>query len=191
MPCLRAMQQQPNYNPYAPPTADVDQGLQAQVDDYVLADRGTRLGAVLIDGLLAVASLLPGFVLLVALAGFDNLDPARMLRNMEDGLLFVGIGVMGLMALSFQIYQWYLISTTGQSLAKRWLGIKIVRLDGSDVGFVNGVILRGWVIGAIGNIPLIGGLVALINPLMIFGEERRCLHDHIASTRVVVAPVSQ
>lgn len=191
MPCLRAMQQQPNYNPYAPPTADVDQGLQAQVDDYVLADRGTRLGAVLIDGLLAVASLLPGFVLLVALAGFDNLDPARMLRNMEDGLLFVGIGVMGLMALSFQIYQWYLISTTGQSLAKRWLGIKIVRLDGSDVGFVNGVILRGWVIGAIGNIPLIGGLVALINPLMIFGEERRCLHDHIASTRVVVAPISQ
>jgi uncharacterized RDD family membrane protein YckC len=185
------MQQHENYNPYAPPTADVDQGLQARVDDYVLADRGTRLGAVLIDGLLSVASLLPGFVLLVALAGFDNLDPARMLRRMDDSLMFAGIAVMVLMALSFQIYQWYLISTTGQSLAKRWLGIKIVRLDGSDVGFVNGVILRGWVIGAIGNIPLVGGLIALINPLMIFGEERRCLHDHIAGTRVIVAPISQ
>jgi len=185
------MQQQENYNPYAPPTADVDQGLHSQVDDYVLADRGTRLGAVLIDGLLSVASFLPGLVLFIALAGVDNLDPSRMLRHMNDGMIFVGIAVMGLMALSFQIYQWYLISTTGQSLAKRWLGIKIIRLDGSDVGFVNGVILRSWVIGLIGNIPLVGGLVALINPLMIFGEERRCLHDHIASTRVIVAPISQ
>ena len=182
------MQQQENFNPYAPPTADVDQGLQHNTEDYVLAERGTRLGAVLIDGLLSVASLLPGLVLIIALAGLDNLDPGRMLRNLDDGLLLAGIGVMLLMALSFQIYQWYLIATTGQSLAKRWLGIKIVRLDGSDVGFVNGVILRGWVIGAIGNIPVIGGLVALVNPLMIFGEERRCLHDHIAGTRVIVAP---
>ena len=185
------MQPQQEYNPYAPPSADVDQGLQHRTEDYVLADRGTRLGAVLIDGLLAFASILPGMVLFVAMAGFDNLDPARMLRRMDDGMIFLGIGVMVLMMLAFQIYQWYLISTTGQTLAKRWLGIKIVRLDGSDVGFVNGVILRSWVIGAIGQIPIVGGLVALVNPLMIFGEERRCLHDHIASTRVIVAPIQQ
>jgi uncharacterized RDD family membrane protein YckC len=97
---------------------------------------------------------------------------------------------MGLMVLSFMIYQWYLIATTGQSLAKRWLGIKIVRLDGSPVGFVNGVILRSWVVGALSNIPILGTIIGLVNPLMIFGEERRCLHDHIAGTRVVVAPIA-
>ena len=55
------------------------------------------------------------------------------------------MGVMGLMVLAFMGYQWYLISTTGQSLAKRWMGIKIVRIDGTPVNFVNGVILRSWV----------------------------------------------
>jgi uncharacterized RDD family membrane protein YckC len=182
------MQPHENYNPYAPPSADVDQGLQTGGDDYVLAERGTRLGAALIDGLLLFASVLPGFVLLAALAGLENLDPSRMVRRLDDGLLIVGILVMVLMVLAFQIYQWYLISTTGQSLAKRWLGIKIVRLDGSDVGFVNGVILRNWVISAMGQIPFVGMFVGLVNPLMIFGEERRCLHDQIASTRVIVAP---
>jgi hypothetical protein len=125
------MQPHENYNPYAPPSADVDQGLQTGGDDYVLAERGTRLGAALIDGLLLFASVLPGFVLLAALAGLENLDPSRMVRRLDDGLLIVGILVMVLMVLAFQIYQWYLIATTGQSLAKRWLGIKIVRLDGS------------------------------------------------------------
>ena len=187
------MQQQPGstFNPYAPPTADIDQGLQLGADGhYVLADRGTRLGAVLIDGLLAVAAALPaGVVLMFLLFGAQSSSLATR-GDMETlGYATVGVGVlMVLMVLAFMIYQWYLIATTGQSLAKRWLGIKIVRIDGSPLGFVNGVILRSWVIGALSNIPVLGAIVALVNPLMIFGEERRCLHDHIAGTRVVVAP---
>ena len=110
--------------------------------------------------------------------------------------MFYGlIGLMALMVLAFLAYQWYLVATTGQSLAKRWMGIKIVRLDGSPVGFVHGVLLRSWVISmatnAISTTPglrTLGRLVHLVDALMIFGEERRCLHDHIAGTRVIVAP---
>ncbi len=50
------------------------------------------------------------------------------------------------------------------------MGSKIVRLDGSPVGFVHGVMLRGWVVGALSNIPVLGalvGLVGLVNPLMM------------------------
>lgn len=185
------MQQQPgsNFNPYAPPTADVDQGLQLQQGAYVLAERGTRLGAVLIDGLLAVAAALPAGIILAfmvfsATNGGVNIGNAEMLSY---GVIGVA-GLMILMVLAFMGYQWYLIATTGQTLAKRWLGIQIVRVDGTPLGFVNGVILRSWVVGLLGNIPLVGPLVALVNPLMIFGEERRCLHDQIAGTRVIVAP---
>ena len=37
---------------------------------------------------------------------------------------------LGLLSAAFMGYQWYLITTSGQTVAKRWLGIKIVRNDG-------------------------------------------------------------
>lgn len=184
------MQQQPgsNFNPYAPPTADIHQGAQLGLDgQYVLADRGTRLGAALIDGLLLFAAMLPAGVILAFMV-YASTSGGSMRNN--EFAIFGLMGVMGLMVLAFMGYQWYLISTTGQSLAKRWMGIKIVRIDGTPVNFVNGVILRSWVMGLLGNIPVLGPIASLVNPLMIFGEERRCLHDHIAGTRVIVAPIA-
>ena len=90
------------------------------------------------------------------------------------------------------IYQWYLISTTGQSLAKKWFRIRIVKTDNTGVDFVSGVLLREWVLGFVagainGVIPSAGSIVSLVDALMIFGSERRCLHDVIASTKVVIA----
>lgn len=182
--------QQPgsNFNPYAPPTADIDQRAQLGHDDqYVLADRGTRLGAFIIDYLLLMASMLPAGVILAFMAYANQAN----LNGLETEWMLIGVGVvMFLMVLSFAIYQLYLISTTGQSLAKRWLGIKIVRIDGSPAGFVHGVLLRSFVTGALGAIPFIGWIISIVDPLMIFGEERRCLHDHIAGTRVIVAPIA-
>ncbi len=182
------MQQQPgsNFNPYAPPTVDVDQGLQLGQEQYILAERGTRLGAVMIDGLLMLAAAAPAGIILAFTAGFSG----NMLGRSDSELMFFGLlGVMGLMVFAFVIYQWYLIATTGQSLGKRWLGIQIVRVDGTPLNFVNGVIMRSWVTSALSNIPFLGGFISLVDALMIFGEERRCLHDQIAGTRVVVAPI--
>jgi uncharacterized RDD family membrane protein YckC len=117
------------------------------------------------------------------------MNTASWMTTMNEGTFFLGIGVSVLMVLAFSIYQWYLIATTGQTLAKRWLGIMIVRTDGSPCGFVNGVLLRNWVIYVLLSfLPFVNYLVWLIDALMIFGDERRCLHDHIAGTRVVVAP---
>jgi uncharacterized RDD family membrane protein YckC len=188
---MRAMHPQPptEFNPYAPPTTDVDQGLQQNLDGYELADRGTRFAAWLIDLLLSIASVLPGLVLMFSMLGFADFEPYRFYRRMDEGPFILSILVMSLMALAFHIYQWYLISTSGQSLAKRWLGIMIVRMDGSPCGFVNGVLLRSWVMILVANIPVAGLILFyFVDPLMILGDERRCLHDHIASTRVVVAP---
>ena len=65
------------------------------------------------------------------------------------------------------------------------MNIRIVQLDGSPVGFGSGVVLRVWVIGLITAIPYRGGLIGLADILWIFGSERRCLHDYIASTCVI------
>ena len=61
---------------------------------------------------------------------------------------------------------------------------------GAPVDFVTGVLLRVWITGVLGSFVLswIGCLFWIIDSCMIFGQERRCLHDHIASTRVVEVP---
>lgn len=168
------------YNPYAPPTSGYEQPAYGMdMDVQVLAGRGTRLGAAIIDGLLLGAAMIPG-IILVGVSG-------AAAGASEDAAAIAGGGLLLLGFLALAIYQIYLISTTGQSLAKKWLGIRIVKLDGTLPGFVHGVLLRSWVMGFIGAIPFVGGLVQLIDPLLIFGDERRCLHDHIAGTKVIVA----
>lgn len=186
------MQQNQEWNPYSAPKADVDQGLNFGGDDYVLAERGTRLAAALIDGMLTLASLIPGFVLLFSAVDGMSGNPLRALSSATGDQLFLAVGAMILLFLAFQGYQWFLITTSGQSLAKKWLGIKIVRTDGSPCGFVNGVLLRSWVLSIVSNLlpDRMGGLVYFVDALFIFGAERRCLHDHIAGTRVIVAPGS-
>lgn len=157
-------------NPYAPP--DADEPIPSSLDfaQGIPAERGTRLGAAMIDGLVYTAAALPG---LVMMAGADRQDPWPAIVVFSV-LLCIAVG-----------YQWYLITTVGQSIGKRALRIRIVRLDGTLPGFVNGVILRAWIIGALQAVPYVGGFINLVDILMIFGEDRRCLHDRIAGTIVV------
>ncbi|MCA9686222.1 MAG: RDD family protein [Myxococcales bacterium] len=156
------------YNPYAPPQAGLEAAPWATPmlgSEDILAERGTRLGAQFVDGLLYGGAMIP-MVILAAAA--------------EEAGMVIGL----LFPFALAIYQWYLITTTGQTLAKKWLGIRIVRLDGSPVDFVHGVLLRSWVMQAAASfIPLVG----LVDALLIFGDERRCLHDHLAGTKVVIA----
>jgi uncharacterized RDD family membrane protein YckC len=158
------------YNPYAPPAATLPLAEQPALyaDAMVLAERGTRWWARVIDQLLVGMSIAPA---LVVVYGFN--------QDMGWGLCLLAAAFLG--------YQWYLIARTGQTLAKRWLGIKVVRMDGTSVGFVHGVILREWVTTAFAFIPLVGRLFNLVDAVTIFGQDRRCVHDQIANTKVIVA----
>lgn len=69
-------------------------------------------------------------------------------------------------------------------MGKRGAGIRIVRTSGAPVGFFDGVVLRGWVVQTIGAVI---GLVNLVDVLMIYNKDRRCLHDYIAGTIVIEA----
>ncbi len=163
-------------NPFAPPESIEFGHRPAAPDDGVpraLASRGDRFAAQLLDGLL----LIPGIAVGGALIGIAG-DP-------ESAMSVVGVLLMAVLVTGTFIYQWYLISTTGQSLGKRWMQIKIRRQDGTEAGFVHGVLIRVWVMQMLGGIPLIGSIISLVDVLMIFGEPRRCLHDHLATTEVI------
>ena len=92
---------------------------------------------------------------------------------------------LALPVLAIAAVQWYLIATSGQTVGKKLVGVKIVKTTGEDVNFVSGVILRAWVPAVIGWVPFVGSIFGLVNILFIFGAEHRCLHDMIAGTKVI------
>jgi uncharacterized RDD family membrane protein YckC len=167
-------------NPFAPPAETSEPFEDADDGTMILAERGTRFGAAFIDGLLLWVGAIPGII------AFSTLDILRW-RMFEREPTIAG-ALLWVCMLPVAAYQWSLIARTGQSLGKRWLGIKIVKVDGSSMNFVSGVVLRVWITTLIGFIPMVGSLINFVGILFIFGSERRCLHDLIAGTRVVVAP---
>lgn len=125
----------------------------------ILASRGTRLMAAIVDTAAALV------VYLIAIL----ID--------EPALFFFGVGIL-------VAYQIYLLSTLGQTIGKKLMNIRIVKCDsGGNGGFLPNVLLRTIVNGILAFIPL----YALVDVLFIFREDRRCIHDMIAGTRVVDA----
>jgi uncharacterized RDD family membrane protein YckC len=178
---------------YSPPGSDVNAGVPTGgAQGAALADRGTRLAAATLDGLLISVPLLPLLAVGIFLAARAQMEVAR--AGVEQTVapasqLLVWLGIAGALgffgALGIAIYQWVLISKTGQSLGKKWTGIRIEMLNGQRVTFGTGVALRNWVPKVMGAVPYLGMIFHLVDCLFIFREDRRCLHDHIAGTRVV------
>jgi uncharacterized RDD family membrane protein YckC len=75
----------------------------------------------------------------------------------------------------------------GQTISKYLFGIKIVRTDGSRAGVWRILLLRGFVMGLIQQIPIVGIIIMILDPLLIFRDSRKCLHDDIADTIVIKA----
>ena len=163
-------------NPYAPPRAAVGD-IADPHSPTVPADRGTRLGAALLDGVIF------GAMVYVPLLGAAlGASPAADSGNV--GPVFAVFGVLALAG--FVLWCWLTIKyarRNGQSIAKKILGIKVVRTDGSPISLGRIFWLRNVVNAAIGIIPLYG----LVDVLFIFAESRQCLHDKLADTIVVRA----
>lgn len=138
-----------------------------------LATLGDRFWANLVDNTLV---LLPGLVGLVVSAFLKNTSSAEL------NLAVIGLGAVGsLGVLGFQLS----LVREGQSIGKKMRRIRVERKDGSAASVARIVFLRNVVpLVARYAVPF-GGLLGLVDAAMIFGAERRCLHDLIADTRVV------
>ncbi len=162
-------------NRFAPPLAHVE-----DVDHPgILAARGTRLGAALIDVVLAVLA----FGVLALMTPINIFKPS--LGSSGIWLMMVQNLVIGFVL--FLVIHGYLLATRGQTVGKKLLKIRIVRSDGSQASFARLVGLRYLTTSILASIPFVGGIYGLVDSVLIFRESRRCLHDNIADTIVVTA----
>jgi len=84
------------------------------------------------------------------------------------------------------VLQITLLCLRSQSVGKLLLRIQIVDIqNGQPGGPVRAFLLRALVPTMIEFIPLLGFVFWLVDTCFIFREDRRCIHDLIAGTRVV------
>lgn len=166
--------QNPYQSPQAPLTAPAE-------GDQEPADRMIRLVAAIIDGVIMMVILFP----LMFIGGYFNAVMEAAQTGQQPYAQQIAWGIGGL--LLFFAVQYLPLSQNGQTWGKKIMKIKIVDMDGNKPDLVTLLGKRYLFQNGIGLIPCLGALISLVDILMIFREDRRCLHDQIAGTRVVVA----
>ncbi|MBA3709186.1 MAG: RDD family protein [Planctomycetes bacterium] len=141
----------------------------AETGELDAASRGARLGAAIVDTLVAVAIILPLFF---ALGVFSHVppkvgSPMWLTQNVLPAVLLM-------------IYEALMLKARGQTLGKMALGLKVVTPD-------DGEITAGQAWGRAASRSLMGltQILGLVDALFVFSKPRTCLHDRIAKTRVV------
>lgn len=159
-------------NPYKTPTAPV----LTPPRDHELADRGTRFGAALIDGIIGLVVALP---FMYQLGIFDAITHAQKLPYSITLLS----GLFGF--IMFLLIHGYFLKKNGQTVGKKIVGVRISDLQDGVPAFGRLIGLRYLPISLVSVIPVIGQLSPLIDVLFIFRSDRRCVHDLLAGTKVV------
>ena len=139
-----------------------------------LAGRGARLAAYLID-----------WVLVGVVAGVIGYYAGLVERLMQqDTEAVVWLAVIGMVV--YAVINGRLLATRGQTVGKMAAAVRIVDARTREiVPFWKSFGLRVLVIQALASVPSVGAIFSLVDILFIFGERRRCLHDHLAGTVVI------
>jgi uncharacterized RDD family membrane protein YckC len=161
-----------------------------------LASRGQRLAAKLIDWAMLMVPVLVFFMAMMdapfeaEIRAHQN-DAAALMETLQkqiDKMQTSGnptIIAMSWIVVIVMISNILLLGIRGQSIGKMLIGIQIVRVqDGLRAGFVKAVLLRWFLFAVLDNLRFIGLVLMLGNVLMIFRQDRRCLHDLVADTLV-------
>jgi uncharacterized RDD family membrane protein YckC len=166
-------------NPYSTPSY-TDMSPMNSGNQPPLASLGKRFLGALVDGLSGLVFVGPGYGLMIA--GTIN-SPNQ---NEVPVLALVGMGLLAIGALALLGVQLYLLATRSQSLGKVIVKTQIWDVTtGQPAGFVKSFLIRALVNGLIGGIPCVGAIYSIVDICFIFREDRRCIHDLLASTVVL------
>lgn len=161
-------------NRFAPPQTHVEDVTPSGSGQ--LGTPGARFAAAFLDGLIVFGLI--GIV--AAVTGWKFWAPPA------DTSLLAAFGLN--MALGFSAYvlvNGWLLHTRGQTVGKKLLGLRVVRTDGSRAGIARLLFVRYLLNSAFSIVPVVGGIYALVDCLLIFRASRKCLHDNLADTIVV------
>lgn len=151
---------------------------QMDFQGYADASIFSRLIAFSLDVLVAVVAAVVGLFAVIGASKF-GIIPQNEVQS--DEFAWMTLLIFYFPVTISCIFQWNLIATRGQSIGKFVCCIRIVTLQGRTPGFIQGVILRNWLRNLLSLIPFF----TFIDHAMIFTDQRRCVHDYLAGTRVV------
>lgn len=135
------------------------------------ATRMDRLLGAIIDGVVQIMATIP-FLTYHGMEKFAEPDFITTLQGLFYGLLVT------------LVIQGYLLYHYSQTVGKHFMGTRIEDLQGQRAN-IQTILKRILPMSVITIVPGVGQFIAgLVNPVCIFGKEKRCLHDYIAKTQV-------
>lgn len=135
--------------------------------EVVLASRWSRFWAAFIDGLVMLVAYLP-------IVFVEQLE--RLFYQSNNYFLSILY-----FTTCYLLLNGYLLHKHGQTIGKNVFEISIVGADNQHMGF-KGIVLKRWCPTVLmGIVPLL----PLVDILLIFRKDRRCLHDLIAKSKVI------
>jgi len=171
----------------APTSASPSYASPSTAPGAELAGRGERFLAQLLDSVIGLTVCLPGGIMIGIAAARAGLSSGSGLSNLATAAGFgAGLLVLATALLALFAVQLWMLVTRGQTIGKRVLGVRIVSFgDETNPGFVKVFLLRAVVPALLGAVPYLGIVFTLTDYCFIFRDDRRCLHDLIASTKVI------
>lgn len=148
------------------------------MDTYIyLASRSSRLLAVLIDAFITFLF----FILMAFLTGISTSEFIEDTFNVK----FFMISILSILIFNVIIptFVW-----KGQTLGKRWIKIAVVKDTDEEVDLVTMLVRSVFLFLGQVTLPIISyilNLIAFIDPLLIFRENKKTIHDLIAKTKVI------
>jgi uncharacterized RDD family membrane protein YckC len=164
-------------NPYQAPAAGEPLETES-VAPGQSATRGSRLVAYLMDSIIGFAVMFPLQLWAGVFKGFPSeMKPQQFPKSLVWSLGWIVLWI----ALNGTF-----LAKSAQTIGKKLMGLQIVMVkDGKPASFERLVFWRFVPVMLVSQIPYAGAVLSLVDSLFIFRADRRCLHDHIAGTRVV------
>lgn len=150
------------------------------MSQHVLAGFGTRFIAYFIDTFLLFLVLLTTvlFFLPPPLVTMENIDDPQLI---EDFNAWNNQIVVISLVVQTAYYTYFIARNNGQTLGKRVMKVRVVKLDGKDLTLVDGFV-RGGIGYAVSSFLFFAGFFwALLDP------RRQTWHDKLTNTVVVMA----
>ena len=144
------------------------------VHELDMASIGRRFVALMIDGLVLAIP----FILLVIVVAV----PMGLMGTEENMplALFAQLVLSMMLGTVYILYEGLMLASGGQTVGKKAMSLKVVTAEGNDIARS-----QAWTRAVsrqlLGLVPCLG----LVDYLVAFGQEKTCVHDIMAKTRVV------